>query len=393
MKRWVILSLALLAFLGCSRGKEKVPVPRGKARVHRGSIRLEVTATGAVKPQVGAEVRVGSRISGKVERLFVQAGDRVERGQLVAVIEHKDLEARMKAARRDMEGAEATLGKVKEVYPAKIEAQRAVVRRYRAEVSLARLEYKRIKALLREELVSQDDLDRAERDLKVKRAQLGEALNTLRSLEDEYRRELQKARADMGAARQRYKEARVRLKYAYIYAPIAGVVSSVTTQEGETVVAGLNAPTFITVVDLSRLQVDAYVDETDIGKIRPGQQVRFTVDAYPDKVFRGVVKTVYPGAIIRNNVVFYDTAIEIKTPYRGLLKPEMTADVTVIAGEKRGVLVVPSSAVKIGMDGKSYCFVQEKGKWVKREVKTGWESEGKVEILQGLREGEVVALW
>ena len=391
----MVLRLLLILFLvaGCSKGSRKQFKPKGEARVKRGSITLEVTATGAVKPQVGARIKVGARISGKVERLFVQSGDQVKKGQLIAIIEHKDLEASMLNRKHRLEAARQKLEKIKETYPLKIEYQKESVDRARSEYELAVKDYERIKALYEEGLVSQKDMDDARRDLEVKRAAYFAERARLRELKREYKRLLKEARAEYEAALQAYEEARVRYSYAFIYSPISGVVSSVSTQQGETVVAGLNAPTFITVVDLNRLQVDAYVDETDIGKVKPGQRATFVVDAYPDKVFEGVVDTIYPGAIIRNNVVFYDVKIDIKTPYYGLLKPEMTADVTIEAGKRENVLVVPASAVKVGLDGRSYVMVKEKGRWVKRRVKTGWESSGKVEIVSGLKEGEVVALW
>ncbi len=396
MKRLALLIpiAFLLSFFACKVSKKRESIsPKSEAVVKRGTIVLEVTATGAVKPQVGAQVKVGARISGKVERLFVNVGDEVKKGQLIAIIEHDDLEALVRARKNQMVAAKSDLERVKKVYPEKIKAQEFRVKRLKAELKLAQLEYKRIKKLLEERLVAQDDLDKAERDLKVKRADLMNAESELLALKREYEKELKKALASYKAAISLYKEAKVKLGYAFIYSPISGVVSSVSTQEGETVVAGLNAPTFITVIDLHKLQVDAYVDETDIGKVKAGQRVTFVVDAYPEKVFKGIVRAVYPGAIIRNNVVFYDVAIDIKTPYYGYLKPEMTADVTIIAGKKEGVLVVPAGAVKIDAEGNSYCFVKRNGKWERVRVKTGWESSGLVEIKEGLKEKEVVAVW
>ncbi len=388
-----ILILILVLFTACSKGKKGEFKPQGQAKVKRGSITMEVTATGAVKPQVGAQIKVGARISGKVERLFVQAGDRVKKGQLIAVIEHEDLKNQMLAKRHQMEAALARLQRVKRTYPLKIKAARESLEQAIAEHKLALKDLKRIRRLHGEGLVSDRDLDDAVRLEKVKRAEVEARRARLKELQEEFRQALKEAKQQYLSAKRAYQQAKVLYSYAFIYSPISGVVSSVSTQQGETVVAGLNAPTFITVVDLHRLQVDAYVDETDIGKVKPGQKATFVVDAYPDKVFKGVVETIYPGAIIRNNVVFYDVKIRIETPYYGLLKPDMTADVTIQVGKKRGVLVVPASAVKVGIDGKSYVMVKEKGKWVKRVVETGWESEGKVEIVKGLKEGEVVALW
>ncbi len=392
MRAKVFFLVLLFLVAGCGK-KEKPFKPKGEAKVKKGSIVLEVTATGAVKPQVGAQVKVGTRISGKVEKLYAQAGDLVKKGQLIAVIEHEDLKADMLAKKHQMEAALQDLKRVEQVYPLRIEAQKNAVKKAQAELHLAELNFERVKQLHRDGLVSDNDLDVAIRDLKVKEALLNAEKNRLFELKREFEKVRKEAHHKYEAAKEAYKFAKIRYGYAFVYSPITGIVSSVSTQQGETVVAGLSAPTFITVVDLKKLQVDAYIDETDIGKIEPGQKVTFVVDAYPDKTFEGIVETIYPGAIVRNNVVFYDTKIRIITPYYPLLKPEMTADVTVEVGRKDNVLIVPSAAVKVGMDGRSYVMVKKNGKWVKRPVKTGWESQGKVEILEGLREGEVVALW
>ena len=129
-----------------------------------------------------------------------------------------------------------------------------------------------------------------------------------------------------------------------IPAQTAGVLR-VVSQEGETVAAGFNAPTFLTIVDLSRLQVDAYVDEVDIGKIRVGGEGIFTVDAFPATEFQARVVAIYPKAFVQDNVVKYIVALEIVTPYEGKLRPEMTASV-VLRLESRSVLAVPSKALR-----------------------------------------------
>jgi hypothetical protein len=145
-------------------------------------------------------------------------------------------------------------------------------------------------------------------------------------------------------------------------APIAGVVASVATQEGETVAAGLSAPTFVTIVDLERLQVDAYVDEVDIGRIQVGQRALFTVDAFPARDFSGRVAAIYPTATIQDNVVKYVVALDIDDDYRGLLRPEMTANVR-IELESRDVLAVPSRAIQQQGAGAS-CTCIENGRAV-----------------------------
>jgi HlyD family secretion protein/macrolide-specific efflux system membrane fusion protein len=394
MKKFLFLSLLLLfLFTGCKKKEDKNPLPKESVKVKRGTIFLEVSATGAIKPQVGAEVKVGARISGKVEKLFVTQGDRVKVGQLIAVIEHKDLQDEVDRAYANYKDALANMEKIKKVYPDKISAQKKRVEALKIQLEQIERELKRYEALYKDGLISLTDLERMERDYKVKKAELESEKSTLSALISEYEKELERAQAQISASKNAWEEAKVKLSYAFIYAPISGVVSQVTTQQGETVVAGLNAPTFITIIDLSKLQVECYVDETDIGKIKEGQEATFTVDSYPGRIFRARVKTIYPGAIIKNNVVFYDVVLDILDPYENILRPEMTAHVTIIAGKKENVLIVPSQAVKIDPQGNYYVMVKKGDKWEKRIVKVGWESGGKIEIISGLKEGEEIGLW
>ncbi|WP_028841498.1 efflux RND transporter periplasmic adaptor subunit [Thermodesulfobacterium hveragerdense] len=396
MKKWVFLWLIVCLFsLGCQKKAEKKAnlLPSSSTKVERGMVYLEVTATGAVKPQVGAQVKVGSRVSGRVERLFVTTGDKVKAGQLIAIIEHQDLQEEVNRAFNEYKEALANLEKITQVYPHQISAQTKKVKSSMAELLQIERELQRNKMLFQEGLISKTELERLERDYEVKKSTLEYEKANLEALKSEYEKQLSIAKAKVEGAKNVWNTAKVKLNYAFIYSPISGVVSEVTTQQGETVVAGLNAPTFITVVDLSRLQVECYVDETDIGKISVGQEATFTVDSYPNKVFRAKVKKIYPGAIIKNNVVFYDVVLEILDPYENLLRPEMTAQVNIIAGKKENVLLVPSKAVKIDPQGNYFVMVKKGDKWEKRLIKIGWESKGKIEVVEGLKEGEEVGLW
>ncbi|MEZ0344450.1 MAG: efflux RND transporter periplasmic adaptor subunit [Caldimicrobium sp.] len=394
MQRLLLIFLIILFLFSCKGSSKKENIyPQRTAKVERGTIYLEVAATGAVKPQVGASVKVGARISGKVEKLFVRQGDFVKAGQLIAIIEHEDLKKQYERYQYEYKQALSELEKIKITYPERIKAKKENIFALEAELSQIEKELRRLEKLYKDGLISKTDFERMERDRAVKLHQVEGERAELKALEEEYRKELERAKASVEAAKRQVEEARVRLNYAFVYSPINGYVSEVTTQQGETVVAGLNAPTFITVIDLSRLEVHCYIDETDIGKIKPGLEASFKVDSFPDKIFKARVRTIYPGAIIKNNVVFYDTVLDILTPYENYLRPEMTAQVTIIVDKKEGALLVPSSSVKIDNEGKHYVMVKKEDKWEKRVVKVGWESKGKTEILEGLKEGEVVGVW
>lgn len=176
-----------------------------------------------------------------------------------------------------------------------------------------------------------------------------------------------------------------------IRSPISGTVIQMAAQQGETLAAGLSSPTLIVVADLNRLQVDAYVDETDIGKVQIGQSVDVTVDAFPNRKFTGHVAKIASGSTIQVGVITYDVTIALDEP-ESKLKPDMTASVTIQTGKRTGVLLVPSEAVKIGTDGLTVNVLSASSHTASRKVTTGGTDGVNTEILSGLKEGESVIL-
>jgi HlyD family secretion protein/macrolide-specific efflux system membrane fusion protein len=395
LRLFFLFLIILFSASACSKkgGKKEEALPTKFVQVEEGPMYLEISATGAVKPQVGAQVKVGARISGRVEKLFVKQGDYVKAGQLIAIIEHADLQREVEKNYQEYLQAQAQHEKVKKTYPETIKAQKKIISAIKAELTQLKREKERLLALYQEGLISKNDLERIERDVEVKENQLASELAKLSALEEEYSQELKRTQALVLSTKNQYEASKVKLSYAFIYSPINGYVSEVSTQQGETVVAGLNAPTFITVIDLSKLEVHCYIDETDIGKIKPGMPARFRVDSFPDKVFEAKVRTIYPGAIIRNNVVFYDTVLDILTPYEGYLRPEMTAQVTIIADKKEKALQIPARAIKVDEKGKRFVYVKRGDKVEKQYITTGWEPQGKVEVLSGLSKTDLVGIW
>lgn len=310
-------------------------------RVVRRDIVSVVKATGIIKPRVGAEVNVGSRVSGVVKRLYVRIGDRVTKEQLLAELDNRDLIARRDEAAAALQEAEVNL-------------------------SYVRTDLARKRALSADGILSRNDLDLADRAAAV-------------------------AEQQVTAARASLAYATTQLGYATIDAPIAGVVASVSTQEGETVAASFAAPTFVTLLDLSRLEVWAYVDETDIGRIRAGQQARFTVDTYGDHEFAGRVSAVYPKAEIRDNVVNYVTVVRFEPPRDRTLRPEMTTTVLVAIDTRENVLALPIRAVR-REGGRTFVLSQRGDAIERRPVNTGSRDESYWEIVDGLREGDDVLI-
>jgi HlyD family secretion protein len=344
MARTTILMTLAMLFLGGALAckKPQAQVAGTMVRVERRTLQSTVTATGTVRPQVGADVKVGPRVSGLLKRLYVKVGDSVKAGQVLAELEHEDLDA----AVRDAEAAVAEA---------------------RARLDLDRAILGRREGLAKDGIVSEEDLDVARKNVAVDEAALNSASSRLAS-------------------------ARIIRGYATVSAPISGTVTSISTQEGETVAASFAVPTFVTIVDLSRLQVDAYVDEVDIGRVRVGQKASFTVDAAPAENFEGQVQAVVPQAMVRNNVVNYVVLLSIQKGPKETLRPEMTATISIETGERREALVVPAGAVLYDAQGSAYVTVMNKGKPQKRTVVCGSASGGEIPIKDGLAEGEEILL-
>jgi len=347
MKVLVLVAVALTAgsgiwFLVRAPSSSSSGIDQSEAStevVTRRDVGGTVLATGVVRPQVGAEVQVGSRISGVLERLYVTVGDRVRRGQLLAQLDSTEHAARYAEASAALETA-------------------------RAEAAFAAQEFTRAETMQSQGVISEADYERASRLRDVTRSQVKQAEASLRSAE-------------------------IQLSYTRIVAPISGVVANVSTQVGETVAASLSAPTFVTIIDLERLEVWAYIDETDIGRIAVGQGAIFTVDTYPDDEFEGVVTAIRPKPEIQNGVVNYVTVIEIADTRGHPLRPEMTTTVSVLLEHRSHVLAIPNGAVRRDREG-SYAFLQRGGVAVKQPIKTGYRGRAYVEVLDGLSEGDTI---
>jgi len=500
MKRFLIwlLILALLGTGGYATyrhfwgKKAEGPGEKGRmmtASVERRDFVLTVLATGTVKPEVGAQVNVGARLSGRVDKLTARIGETVAKDQVLALIEHEDLdaqvaqkearitevEARIRAAKlrfdadhsraralalqREVEldaersrlavvlergdaarrSDEVRLDAVRLERADEVKVARKQIREDKATRAFAQKDLGRMETLFGKGMLAEQSLDKASTDLEAAASRLdrtkaqrrlaetrlaqdvrvqeeallttlttvetdialqedairkGEealalAMTELRALEASHAADVAVLEAELPRLRAELQETNIRLTYATVRSPIAGVVGTITTQEGETVAAGLSAPTFVTVVDLTRLQVDAYVDEVDIGKVKEGMRATFTVDAYPSTVFEGAVEAIYPTAILQDNVVYYDVVLTISDDFVGRLRPEMTANVTIHADKRDGVLSVPMRAVKRKA---GVSVVQVKGADGPRpqEVETGLDDGEFVEIISGLAEGQTV---
>lgn len=383
----LLCMLGIWPFYGCSSGGSKAEFRT--IRVTKRTVSPAVTALGSVKPQVGAEVRLGARIPGKVERLRANIGDFVKKGQIIAELEKEELKAGIEKRKAELNRALVNLAAEETLGPIEIEKAETEWSRLKDIHDLEAAEYERHEALFKDDITSQQILEQAREELLVARKELDASFKTLELTKKGFDEDLKRFKAEVGSARAALKIAEVELSYATLRAPISGIVASVSTQEGETVAVGLSAPTFVTIIDLDRLQVDTYVDEVDIGKIKVGQKASFSVEAFPSVDIEGEVVGIYPKALLRENVVFYDVVIKSVKPSSVALRPEMTANVSIFLESREDVLLVPAKSVKKS-GGASFVYVIENGKPMRREVRVGWKQGLFIEIIEGLKEGDEV---
>jgi HlyD family secretion protein len=276
--------------------------------VTRGDIRQTVQATGTL--QAVSTVEVGSQVSGRISELNADYNSVVHKGEVIARLDPSLFQAQVEQAR-------ATL--------ARVEAQEngAIVQEHDAATKLTRA-----KQLASNNLISAQDLDAAQTAYDAAAAAV------------------KSAKADAVQNRAALNQAQVNLEHTVIQAPTDGVVIARSVEVGQTVAATMQAPTlFIIAGDLSKMQVNASIDEADIGNIRPGQPVSFSVDAYPDRQFTGTVTQVRLQPTVVQNVTTYTTVIDV--PNRDLLlKPGMTATVTVRVAERTNTLRLPNAALR-----------------------------------------------
>lgn len=296
-----------------------------------------ITATGIVRVTDGHEVRVGSRVSGTVRRLHVGIGTRVRRGELIAEIDPTEMRARFEEARAATE-VDA------------VDHRRAVLALHRAE------------RLAAAGIVPDSQLD-----------ELRAAADAAKARAERDRREAEVMKSQLDAAQ--------------IFAPIDGTVSSVSTEQGETVAASFASPTFITITDRSAIEIAALVDEHDIGGVRPGLPVTFEVEAYPSREYSGRVKRIAPKGTIVSGVVNYEVVVDPIGPIDGLAI-DMTATVTIQTGS-RTALLIPAGVLRREGDSVFVLLRKQRG-LERRAVTVGDRFGGEVEV-RGLRPDDRVA--
>ncbi len=354
-----VLSLIVIAALiAIFSGSKKMQFRTIK--VQRGSIIQTVTATGNLNPVT--TILVGTRVSGTILALYADYNSNVKKGQLIAQIDPTPFENELKQAEADFYNAKSNL--------------------FKAEVSLkdAERNFKRKQELFKRELISLSELEDAETAYNNAKAQHEIALAQVK-------------KAEAGV-----RQAKTNLGYTKIVSPVNGVVIAKNVEVGQTVAASFQTPTLFTIApDLTKMQVDTNVDEADISKIRIGMEATFTVDAYTDRKFKGIVQQIRLSPTVIQNVVTYDVVIAVDN-FHLLLRPGMTANVTFVTEERKNVLKIPNAALRFKMPETSPSkeqgvWVLRSGKPVKVKVKTGISDGEWIEIVEGdIKEGDEVII-
>jgi HlyD family secretion protein len=296
--KWLLVLILLAGLVGGGwwyfRGRQEPTVEFQTAAVVKGDLTQAVTATGGLGPVLN--VAVGSQISGIVKKLFIDFNSTVKSNQVIAEIDPSTYQINVLRAEAQLANSKANL-------------------------ALAKVQARRAQELFQGTLISESDNDIASA-------------------------QLQQAQAQVQSDEANLKNAQVQLSYCTIYAPVDGVVITRSVDVGQTVAASFNTPTVAVIAnDLTKMQIDALVSEADIGGVAVGQDVNFTVDAYPYRTFRGKVGQIRYGAITNQNVINYDCVVQVNNTDLKLL-PGMTANVSIIAAERIGVLKIPNAALR-----------------------------------------------
>ena len=382
MKRAVLVLLAVLLIGGGIfvykkfLSKPSIQVLE-TAKVERGSIRGVIVETGIIKPQVGALVKIGARATGEIVKMKVKIGDRVKKGELIALIDDREILMSIEQQKASLSATRNTLSQIELTYPERINEAKA-------NYEYAKVNYEREQELVKREYTTVDAVDKAKSQFEATGA-------ILKRLQDEYKTQEKIAKANIEDITAKLKQNETILTYTKIYAPIDGVVSDVTAQEGETVVTGLQVANLVTVLDPTSLEMWIYVDETDVGRAKVGQQVEYYVDTFPDKLFKGTIEKIYPQPVIKDNIVYYLAIVKVTKDDTHFLKPEMTTHINIIFDEKSNILIAPNAAIKFEK-GKQIAYkVIGQNRVQKVELKTGIRGEENTEIISGIKEGDVVA--
>lgn len=305
-------------------------------RVERGDIVMQVAATGTLSAVT--TVQVGTQVSGTIAELFADFNSEMKKGQLLAKLDPSILAAQVEQQEANVRTAEATLNDT----AASIASNRANLEKSKVDVLDKQRKLKRFQELYDSKLVPRDDLETAEAALEASQATLKATEAQLASTEARFKAD----QSRLNQSRASLRLAKVNLEHTIITSPIDGTIISRNVDVGQTVAASFSSPTLFTIAaDLTKMQVNTNIDEADVGRIKPGMDASFSVDAYPGEVFQGSISQVRLATTTIQNVVTYNAIIDVPNPLLKL-KPGMTTNVKILIESAEEVLKIPNSALR-----------------------------------------------
>jgi HlyD family secretion protein len=373
------------ALIAAKSGGTKID-PSKLAKVEKADLAKSVVATGKVTPIVQVEIK--SKASGIVKKLYVEYGDHVKQGQILADLDKAEIEAQVRSQKANAEAAEANYVSTEADYSrAKVDAEGP-------DIPMLLRAYQRAQSMAKDGVVSQSNLDDAQKayELAINKQQVARAqLGVLKA-------KIAQANAQVQSAHAQLKQLEEQLSYTTIYSPMDGIVLSRDVEVGDAVssilVLGSSATLVMTIGDTSEVYVKGKVDESDIGKVYLGQPARIKVESFKDKTFNGKVTKISPMGVEKDNVTTFEVRVSINNP-GGELKAVMTANAEIILEEHKNVLQIPEGAVIYDKDKKASVEVPDpnaKDGKKKVTVDLGISNGAKAEVLAGLKEGEQVVL-
>ena len=381
----VLILLIAGGLLAASLGRTKID-PSKLAKVEKGDLAKSVVATGKIEPITKVEIK--SKASGIVKKLYVEYGDKVKKGQVLADLDKEEIQARVAQARAQLEASSASLNGTR------ADLERAKVDAEGPDVPLLKRAYVRAQGMAKDGVVSESALDDAQKNYELALNKQNVAKAQVQVLQAK----VGQAQAQVAQDRANLKQLEEQLGYTTIESPIDGIILSRDVEVGDAVssilVLGSSATLVMTLGDTSEVYVKGKVDESDIGKVYLGQPARIKVESYKDKTFTGKVTKISPMGVEKDNVTTFEVRASINNP-EGVLKANMTANAEIILEEHKNVLQIPEGAILYDKDKKASVEVPDpKGKEGKRKlaVNIGISNGAKTELLGGLKEGDQVVL-
>ena len=403
MKKLLVLVAALLVLAGGGFYvyKKKASSEEGKyitQPVKRGDIVSSVSATGKLQAKVS--VLVGTEVSGTIRQILTDYNYPVKKGQVLVKLDQELFQAQVDQARANLMNAQARLREIVSGRGIQASSVKTAIDEKKANMDKSEADFKRNQTLFDKGMISRSDLDTSRQAYLVAKAQHEQVVVEV-AKNEVTEAQIDEARAAVKQSQASLRTSETNLSKTVIRSPMDGVVIDRTVEVGQTVAASFSTPNLLTIGDLSVMQVEVSIDEADVGQAKVGQKAHFTVDAFPDRVFEGTLAQVYYAPVTVQNVVTYTGIVEVANK-DGSLRPGMTANVKIITSEKKDVLLIPNSALRVKIDQaarekKSKGATGMKRVWVLKDkkpqevkVKLGVTDFTNTEIISGLAEGDSV---